>query len=73
MNLGLYTESRQPVVPLDRPSFTGIDQNFFILGMDSPMFLFPEIASRTSSPTISSPSASDCSSPTELGMLIFCI
>jgi hypothetical protein len=37
------------------------------------MFFFPEIASRTSSPTISSPSASDCGSPTELGMLIFCI
>ena len=37
------------------------------------MFFFPEIASQTSSPTISSPSASNCGSPTELGMLIFCI
>lgn len=38
--------------------------------LDSPMNLFPEIASRTSSPTISSPSVSDRGSPTELGMLI---
>jgi len=31
MNLGLYTESRWPFIPLDCPSFTGIDWTFFIL------------------------------------------